>query len=100
MTQQQTAGANTKAPGAIPLNDEERSKDKFFAETAALANAMITAHGREFAMGTLILAARFIAENKAFTNSENTQNSGANAACGCGSSHDHDHDHAHHHPKT
>jgi hypothetical protein len=44
---------------------EDRSKDEFFARTAELAEAMIAAHGREFTMGTLILAARFIAEGKA-----------------------------------
>ncbi|GAB4065593.1 hypothetical protein KHC28_03425 [Ancylobacter sonchi] len=40
------------------------SKDKFFEEIAALAERMIAEHGREFTMGALILAARFIAENK------------------------------------
>ena len=84
---QQTAETDTVAPNAAGVSDEDRSKDKFFAETAALSNAMIAAHGREFAMGALILAARFIAENKAFTKAE------ANAACGCGASHEHDHHH-------
>ena len=43
---------------------EDRSKDEFFARVAALAEEMIAAHGRDFTMGTLILAARFIAEGK------------------------------------
>ena len=38
------------------LNDEDRSKDAFYDQVAALANAMIAAHGSEFAMGTLVLA--------------------------------------------
>lgn len=48
---------------------EDRSKDEFFARAAALAEEMIAAHGREFTMGTLILAARFIAEGKSLTRS-------------------------------
>jgi hypothetical protein len=44
--------------------EEDRSKDEYFARTAALAEEMIAAHGRDFTMGTLILAARFIAEGK------------------------------------
>ncbi len=43
---------------------EDRSKDEFFTRVAALAEEMIAAHGRDFTMGTLILAARFIAEGK------------------------------------
>jgi hypothetical protein len=45
---------------------EEDSKDRFFTEIAELAERMIAAHGREFSMGALVLAARFIAENKPF----------------------------------
>ncbi len=41
----------------------EESKDRFFAELAELAERMIAAHGKEFSMGALVLAARFIAEN-------------------------------------
>jgi hypothetical protein len=44
----------------------EVSKDEFFHRVAVVANDMIHAYGREFAMGALILAARFIAEGKAF----------------------------------
>ncbi|GAB3625816.1 hypothetical protein PTE30175_04059 [Pandoraea terrae] len=43
---------------------EAASKDLFFQQLGALADAMINAHGKEFAMGALILAARFIAEGK------------------------------------
>ena len=79
-------------PAASEQSEEERSKDKFFAETAALSNAMIAAHGREFAMGTLILAARFIAEGKALT--KQTEDT----AC-CGGAH-HEGEHHHHNHKT
>jgi hypothetical protein len=43
---------------------EDLSKDEFFIRVGTLAEEMIAAHGRDFAMGTLILAARFIAEGK------------------------------------
>jgi hypothetical protein len=52
------------ADDRLLLNDEDRSKDAFFTRTAALAEAMIAAHGKEFTMGVFILAARFIAEGK------------------------------------
>ncbi len=48
------------------MNDEEASKDRFFTEIGVLADAMIAAHGKDFAMGTLVLAARWIAEGKSF----------------------------------
>jgi hypothetical protein len=48
------------------MNNDEASKDRFFTEVGALADAMIAAHGKDFAMGTLILAARWIAEGKNF----------------------------------
>ena len=47
--------------------DEEKSKDVFFQKLAALSQEMISAHGKEFSMGALILAARFIAEDKSFS---------------------------------
>lgn len=46
--------------------DEEKSKDAFFQKLAVLSQEMIDAHGKEFSMGALVLAARFIAENKPF----------------------------------
>jgi hypothetical protein len=46
------------------MDDEGLSKDRFYAEVGMVAEAMIAAHGKEFAMGVLILAARFIAEGK------------------------------------
>ncbi len=49
------------------MNEEDASKDQFFAEVGTIANEMIAAaYGKEFAMGVLILAARWIAEGKKF----------------------------------
>jgi hypothetical protein len=47
-----------------PVTADDISKDRFFERVAALAQEMIDAHGREFTMGTLVLAARFIADGK------------------------------------
>lgn len=44
--------------------EEEKSKDRFFAQLGLLAQEMIDAHGKDFTMGTLVLAARFIADGK------------------------------------
>lgn len=46
------------------MSEEELSKDTFFRRIGALAEEMIALHGKDFTMGTLILAARFIAEGK------------------------------------
>ncbi len=46
------------------MSDDAPSKDKFFERVGQLADEMISAHGKDFAMGTLVLAARFIAEGK------------------------------------
>ncbi|WP_454620970.1 hypothetical protein [Bradyrhizobium cenepequi] len=53
--------------------NEAESKDQFFKELAELSERMIAAHGKEFSMGALVLAARFIAENKPFEQSAVTQ---------------------------
>lgn len=57
---------------AQTLNEAE-SKDQFFRELAELSERMIAAHGKEFSMGALVLAARFIAENKPFDRHALTQ---------------------------
>ena len=44
--------------------DEDASKDAFFARIAEVSQEMIAAHGKDFAMGTLVLAARWIASDK------------------------------------
>lgn len=46
------------------MNDEAASKDRFFVRLGELVDEMIAAHGKDFTMGTLVLAARFIAEGK------------------------------------
>jgi hypothetical protein len=46
-------------------DDESNSKDTFFQQLARLSDAMIVAHGKDFTMGALVLAARFIAEGNA-----------------------------------
>lgn len=46
------------------LSNEEASKDQYFQRIASLAEEMVAAHGRDFSMGALVLAARWIAENK------------------------------------
>ena len=43
---------------------DEMSKDRFFQQLGLLAEDMIAAHGKDFTMGALVLAARFIAEGK------------------------------------
>ena len=45
--------------------EEGHSKDQFFAQLATLSDAMIAAHGKDFAMGAMVLAARFVAEGEA-----------------------------------
>jgi hypothetical protein len=52
---------------------EAESKDQFFKELAELSERMIVAHGKDFSMGALVLAARFIAENRPFERSAVTQ---------------------------
>ncbi len=52
----------TEAPSG--LTAEEVSKDAFFSRLGEIAEAMTVAHGREFAMGALVLAARWIAEGR------------------------------------
>lgn len=51
-------------PQTVELTDEERSKDAFFQRIALVAEEMIAAHGREFATGAFVLAARWISEGR------------------------------------
>ena len=48
----------------MPQSTEDASKDAFFARIAEVSQEMIAAHGKDFAMGTLVLAARWIANDK------------------------------------
>ena len=83
-------GATSPVPPAPDSAEEQRSKDKFFDDVASLSNAMVTAHGPDFAMGTLVLAARFIAEQKSFT--KPAAAAAAEPGC-CGGAHSGPHDH-------
>jgi hypothetical protein len=64
MMTDQTAGQSRFGAAPPELSDEDKSKDAFFVQLAEIAEAMIARHGKDFAMGTLVLSARFIAENK------------------------------------
>ncbi|OWJ69213.1 hypothetical protein [Inquilinus limosus] len=46
------------------MTDPHPSKSEFFERVGALADAMVAAYGADFAMGALIITARFIAEGK------------------------------------
>ena len=54
-------------------SEDDRSKDKFFVKLGDLAESMIAAHGKEFTMGAMIIAARFIAEGKPLKGSASGQ---------------------------
>ncbi len=58
------AASESVVRDANPLSEEDRSKDEFFVKLAHVAEAMVAAHGKDFAMGALVLTARFIAEGK------------------------------------
>ena len=57
-------GRGPAVPTQTELGEEDRSKDAFFAQVAEMAEAMIARHGKEFAIGTLVLAAKFVAEGR------------------------------------
>jgi hypothetical protein len=57
-------GHGQAAPAQTEPSDEDKSKDAFFVQVAEMAEAMIARHGKEFAIGTLVLAAKFIAEGR------------------------------------
>ena len=44
------------------MTQDPPGKDIFFAQLARLSDEMIAAYDKDFAMGALVLAARFIAE--------------------------------------
>src|ERR1700737_4262549 len=56
------ADANTVEASAQTA--EERSKDEFFKRLAVIGEDMIAAHGKDFAIGALVLLARFLVEGK------------------------------------
>jgi hypothetical protein len=68
------------SPGQVELTEEDRSKDEFFLQVAEVAEAMIARHGKEFAMGTLVLSAKFIAEGRPLVNRSGGGGENSNAA--------------------
>ena len=56
------------------LTPEEQSKDAFFQRIARVGEEMVAAHGREFATGAFVLAARWITEGKMGANSPGRSN--------------------------
>jgi hypothetical protein len=44
------------------MSQDATTKDGFFEQLAKLSDEMAAQYGRDFAMGSLVLAARFIAE--------------------------------------
>ena len=46
------------------LTAEEQSKDRYFQQLAKVAEEMVAEHGKDFAAGALVLAARWVAENR------------------------------------
>jgi hypothetical protein len=89
-----TAG-QTNRFGPIPsestpeLSAEDKSKDVYFVQLARITEAMVAEHGKDFAMGTLILSARFIAEGKPLIKREDGTKASATTPhihgknCGC-----------------
>ncbi len=49
---------------ADKLTAERQSKDKFFTELSSISADMIEEHGKDFAMGALIMAAQWIAQGQ------------------------------------
>jgi hypothetical protein len=58
-------------PQQSELSEEDRSKDAFFVQIAEIAEAMIARHGKDFAIGSFVLAAKFVAEGKPLVNRAN-----------------------------
>jgi len=61
-----TSNPPRSPPKRAELSEEDKSKDAFFVRVAEIAEAMIAKHGKDFAMGTMLLSAKFIAEGKPF----------------------------------
>ncbi|MDP5220764.1 hypothetical protein Q5Y75_26605 [Ruegeria sp. 2205SS24-7] len=49
---------------AEKLSAEELSKDRYFEKLAGISAEMIDEHGKDFAMGALVLAAQWIARGE------------------------------------
>ncbi|POF30855.1 hypothetical protein [Roseibium marinum] len=53
------------------LTPEEVSKDRYFKRIAEISEEMIDEHGKDFAMGALVMAAQWIARDTSKTAPEN-----------------------------
>jgi hypothetical protein len=62
------AGQERAPPQQLELSEEDKSKDAFFVQVAQIGEAMIARHGKDFAIGTLVLSAKVIAEGKPLIN--------------------------------
>jgi triphosphoribosyl-dephospho-CoA synthetase len=60
--------------------EESQSKDEFYRQLILLTDAMSAKHGRDFTVGTLILAARFIVQGKELNAASSSAASAATAA--------------------
>ncbi|MDU9004450.1 hypothetical protein [Sedimentitalea todarodis] len=49
---------------ADKLTPEELSKDKFFGQLSDISAEMVEEHGKDFAMGALIMAAQWLARGQ------------------------------------
>lgn len=49
---------------AKELTPEEQSKDKFFTQLSVISADMVEEHGKDFAMGALVMAAQWIARDQ------------------------------------
>jgi hypothetical protein len=67
-TSKMSPGSGQVTPAQTEPSEEDKSKDAFFVQVAEMAEAMIARHGQEFAIGTLVLAAKFIAEGRPLIN--------------------------------
>lgn len=54
------------------LSEDEISKDKYFSQISKISEEMINSHGKDFAMGALVMAAQWIAKNQEQTAQEET----------------------------
>jgi hypothetical protein len=75
-----TPGRVQAVPAQTEPSEEDKSKDAFFVQVAEMAEAMIARHGKEFAIGTLVLAAKFIAEGRPLINRGTGNGEAASAA--------------------
>ena len=65
------SGQGQAPPNSPEVSEEDRSKDAFFVQLAEIVEEMIARHGKDFAIGTLVLSAKFIAEGKPLINRSN-----------------------------